>query len=86
MQISIHSECKNCNGTGMVDAPISLSIVNDIVLRNEHNKINAIKEVRSKYYIHLKEAKQLVEASMLYIEQVEKISGLQLKNEEGINF
>ena len=77
MQFNITVECKVCHGSGAkvatLDSRDIMSIVNNHLNEDgEISKIPAIKTVRTKYGLHLKQAKDLVEGAMLFYGVIQK--------------
>ena len=77
MQFNIHVECKACHGSGAkvaeIDSRDIMTIVNNHLNEDgEISKIPAIKTVRTKYGLHLKQAKDLVEGAMLFYAVIQK--------------
>ena len=71
MQFNITVECKVCHGSGAkvatLDSRDIMSIVNNHLNEDgDISKIPAIKTVRTKYGLHLKQAKDLVEGAMAW--------------------
>ena len=84
MEISfdIHavSECRVCDGKGnraiIIDIPEFMKIVDASIsprrIKVERNKIQAIKDVRERWALGLREAKNLVESYQTFINIIEK--------------
>ena len=68
--------CRHCGGKGFTDLEISIEDFARIVdehlqpLSSNHGKIPAIKAVRTQWELGLKQAKDMVEAYMLFIKTV----------------
>ena len=61
--VTFESRCSTCSGSGIVSQAIDISDLVDIYkVHPEGMKINRIKEVRAKWGMALKPAKELVEA------------------------
>ena len=78
MQFNIHVEGKACHGSGAkvatLDSRDIMSIVNNHLNEDgEISKIPAIKTVRTKYGVSLKQAKDLVEGAMLFYSALQKM-------------
>ena len=72
MNYSVRLDCAECNGSGKKQFLVNLGDILDSV--NEvgiENKINAIKQIRNKYSMGLRDAKDLTEAAIYFIKHVE---------------
>ena len=82
MEIKDNRPCNECNGTGYSQTATSMERIQNIVIQNMDNKIKAIKEVRSVTNLQLREAKDLVETCMVYIQNLRNIEGINISWEE----
>ena len=71
MEYTTSVNCRECNGNGRREVTIDIGRVIDIVDEaGPQNKINCIKQVRTETLLGLKQSKDLVEATMSYMNQV----------------
>ena len=64
--------CRQCQGEGYFDADVNIdSVMNIIAEIGIERKIDCIKQVRTETQLGLKQAKDLVEATMNFMKQLE---------------
>ena len=74
MNRDIKIRCKECSGAGNVIYTINLGeVITDVNEVGIRNKIDAIKFMRNKHPLGLKEAKELVEAAISFLQNVERV-------------
>ena len=78
MQLNVQTQCKACYGQGSTEVQIDsrdiMTIVNNHLSEDgDISKIPAIKTVRTKYGVSLKQAKDLVEGAMLFYSALQKM-------------
>ena len=73
--VSIDTSCAKCNGSGVTTKYILVKDLADIYLsKGAGNKINRIKEIRAKYNLGLKSAKEVDEAYSRLLKELTEIS------------
>ena len=73
MDRDIKLRCKECSGEGKVTYKINLGeVIADVDEVGIGQKIDAIKFIRNKHPLGLKEAKELVEAAITFLQNIER--------------
>jgi len=88
MEFKIEGHCETCNGTGKAILPIQAEDILAVVLNNYNTdgatedlgfqKIPAIRQLREQYPIGLKDAKELVERSLAYIDSLHQMGNVSI--------
>ena len=74
MDRNIKIRCEECSGEGRVKYKINLGeVIADVDEVGIRNKIDAIKFIRNKHPLGLKGAKELVEAAISFLQNVERV-------------
>lgn len=72
-EISFSMACPKCRGTGTALQRIDFETLENIHNNNPENKINRIKEVRAKWGLGLRTAKELVERYGVFRDEISKL-------------